>query len=720
VSGIDLSDGAHISGGSIAAIVRWVRGVLGPAGVERLLEHAGETRPLHEVEDVERWSSYRQATALYEAAVSVTGRSDAARRIGEEMLAQHRGTPVMELLRSLGSPEALLESIAQSGAKFSTVFAMTAHDVAAGRATVVGTTPPGVPRHRLLCDFTVGILSMIPAVFDVAPATVTHGACQARGGEACVYTLTWDTERAAGLSADEQRLHRLENELEGVQLRLNTLRRTAADIVTATDVNAALETITARAGAAVRATRYLLAVRMPTEDRLRVRCAGMPQDEAEALAPTLLEQSSSASTIVAPVASTTRGYGVLAVMMPAGATFFAQEQELVAAYAGYAASVLDTAWAIEDARRQTETARALLDLSFALAELAAPHEVAQRLADAVPRVVDCDKSAVLLWDDEDKLLRLAGSRNASDAVVRALSHGIGLPDTPALTEMLVGRAPMFLSPEESDPFLRGLLQTSESTASVVVPIVGGGRFLGVVTAGVSERPERLCRSSSLLERLEGLASQAATALTNARLVGELRRQALVDALTGLPNRIALVDRMDQALQRARRDGTDCALLFLDLDRFKEVNDRRGHLAGDELLVQVAQRVQDSVRGCDTVARLGGDEFAVLLPGIDDLDDPLATADRILHALSAPFLLGGPAGGGPVSIGVSIGIGTGRRGAASGTELLREADDAMYIAKAAGGGVARTAAPRAAARGGAVLVPLARSAEPVTGSAQRRS
>jgi diguanylate cyclase (GGDEF)-like protein len=713
MSGFDLSAGAHISGGSIAVLVRWVRAQVGDAGVRRLLEQAGESRPLAQLEDVERWSSYREATALFEAAAAVTGRPDAARRIGEEMLVQHRGTTVTDLLRSLGSPQALLESIAESGSKFSTIFTMTPLDVSPGRATVVGTTPDGVPRHRQLCEFTVGILSIIPTVFDLAPATVVQSECQARGGDRCVYTLTWDPERLAGRSETDQLVQRLENQLDSVQVHLSALRATAAEVVSASDVDAALELITRRAGAAVRATRYLLAVRLPAEERLRVHAAGMSPAEAHALAPSLLERSSDAQTIVAEIASTSRRYGVLVAMLPDEATFFPQEQDLLTTYAGYAASALDTAWAIEDARRKHQTARALLDLSRALAEVAAPAEVAQRLASAVPNVVDCDKSSVLLWNEDDQLLRLAGSESAPEAVLTLLAEGIGLRDTPALTEMLRGREPVFLFPDEPDPFLRGLLERSESAASIVVPIVGGGRFLGVVTAGVNADAARLRRNDDLLERLEGLASQAATALTNGRLVGELQRQALLDPLTRLPNRIALVDRMEQALARARRDGTDCALLFLDLDRFKEVNDTRGHLAGDELLVQVSQRLQDSVRGCDTVARLGGDEFAVLLPGVDSLDDPLSAADRVLAALSAPFHLGLQPGGGAVDVGVSIGVACARRGDASSTDLLRQADDAMYDAKSGGGGVARTAPAHFVPRPRAT-----RSAGALTDAAQR--
>jgi diguanylate cyclase (GGDEF)-like protein len=682
---VDLSNGAHISGSTTAVVVRWVRGQFGDEGVLQLLAEAGETRLPSQLEDAEEWSSYRPATALLEAAVRVTGRPDAARRIGEEMLTQHRGTAVVDLLRSLGSPEALLESIAQSGSKFSTVFTLTPREVSAGHAMVVGTTPPGVPRHRLLCDFTLGILSIIPTVFGLPPALVTQRECQARGGRECAYTLSWDTVPLVGQSEDQARVQRLEEQLDGVQMQLNAMRMTTAELVTTEDVGVALDLVTRRAGAAVRATRYLLAVTMPAEDRLRVHSCGLTQHEAQALAPTLLDQVSTPSRLVAEVASSTRRYGVLAAIFPAGATFFDQEQELFAAYAGYAANVLDTAWALEDARRQNETARALLDLSRSLAEVAAPHDVAQRLASAVPSVVDCDSASVLLWDEHEQVLRLGGSVNMPADVVATLSEvGVRAPDTPALGAMLSQLEPLFLHADGTDAYFHQLLQRSGSAAAVVVPIVGGRHFLGVVTAGVHTDTSRLERNPDLLERLEGLAHQAATALTNARLVGELQHQALHDSLTGLPNRLALVDNMEQTLARARREGTDCALLFLDLDGFKQVNDSRGHLAGDALLVQVTQRLQATARAGDTVARIGGDEFAVLLPALDTEQDAAHAATRIHAALCEPFDLG-PNHPGAVTIGVSIGIGFGQCGHASSTQILQRADHAMYAAKAVGGG-----------------------------------
>ncbi len=165
---------------------------------------------------------------------------------------------------------------------------------------------------------------------------------------------------------------------------------------------------------------------------------------------------------------------------------------------------------------------------------------------------------------------------------------------------------------------------------------------------------------------------------------ELARRALHDALTGLPNRALLLDRLGQALRAAARagGGTAVALLLLDLDRFKEVNDTLGHPAGDALLAEVAARLRAAVRGSDTVGRLGGDEFAVLLPG-DDAAGAARVAATVAAALAAPLVVEGQA----LVVGGSIGIAACPAHGADVATLLRHADIAMYTAKRTRTGVA---------------------------------
>ncbi len=162
---------------------------------------------------------------------------------------------------------------------------------------------------------------------------------------------------------------------------------------------------------------------------------------------------------------------------------------------------------------------------------------------------------------------------------------------------------------------------------------------------------------------------------------QLRHQAFHDPLTDAANRALLEDRIEQALARIDRKSETAAVLLVDLDNFKAVNDSFGHAGGDQLLVEVASRLRASLRPADTVARLGGDEFAVLLTDVDGKRGAIMAAERILSALGEPVELLGDT----TSISVSVGIAMSMTGHQSPTELLRNADVAMYMAKGAGKG-----------------------------------
>ena len=154
-----------------------------------------------------------------------------------------------------------------------------------------------------------------------------------------------------------------------------------------------------------------------------------------------------------------------------------------------------------------------------------------------------------------------------------------------------------------------------------------------------------------------------------------------DALTALPNRNLFRDRLAQAMARAKRSGTTVAVLCLNLDRFKPVNDLLGPEIGDQLLRQVSARLTDSIRADDTVARLGADEFAFIQVGLSHPDGPAVMADRLVKVLAQPFEIGGH----HIVIGTSVGIALHPSDGASGDELLRAADTALSRAKTAGGG-----------------------------------
>jgi diguanylate cyclase (GGDEF)-like protein/PAS domain S-box-containing protein len=173
-----------------------------------------------------------------------------------------------------------------------------------------------------------------------------------------------------------------------------------------------------------------------------------------------------------------------------------------------------------------------------------------------------------------------------------------------------------------------------------------------------------------------------TDITEHKLAEErIQRIAHHDSLTGLPNRLLFHDRLDQAMSLAKRGSRQFALLYLDLDRFKPVNDSLGHAAGDELLQAVAARIRHEVRESDTVARVGGDEFTVILPDIARREEAETVARKIIAALVTPFQLGSRRQS--VAIGASIGIAVYPADARDADALVTAADTAMYSAKQVG-------------------------------------
>jgi diguanylate cyclase (GGDEF)-like protein len=208
------------------------------------------------------------------------------------------------------------------------------------------------------------------------------------------------------------------------------------------------------------------------------------------------------------------------------------------------------------------------------------------------------------------------------------------------------------------------------------------KYLEVVrsTAAQAERAERE-RAEAERQRAEQAErhvvelERANAALKESR--EHFRHAAYHDALTGLPNRLLLTDRLRLAIERAKRHPAHSyALIFLDLDRFKYINDSLGHAAGDELLVAIAGRLGEHLRPADTVARLSGDEFAVLLDGLEDDGDAIRVAERVQGELNAPFNLGGH----EVFTTASIGIALSSPGYEDPENVLRDADTAMYRAK----------------------------------------
>ncbi len=220
-------------------------------------------------------------------------------------------------------------------------------------------------------------------------------------------------------------------------------------------------------------------------------------------------------------------------------------------------------------------------------------------------------------------------------------------------------------------------QPLDGSGLIAAPVAVEGSVAGCLVARVCD-PEGRAAQAASSELLAAFGQQVSLALTDARTLDAIR-EAYQDAVTGLPNRSMFLQRMERSRHAALAEGHELTVLFIDLDRFKAVNDTLGHKAGDALLAEVARRIQRCIRARDVAARLGGDEFAVLLTQLSALP-ARAVADRIIGAIARPFVIEGH----EVLVGASVGIAS-LAGHTTSAVMLSDADIAMYNAKNGGGG-----------------------------------
>ena len=213
---------------------------------------------------------------------------------------------------------------------------------------------------------------------------------------------------------------------------------------------------------------------------------------------------------------------------------------------------------------------------------------------------------------------------------------------------------------------------------LVLPIFWDEKVSGLLAIGLLEPREF---SNELVQQARDLVNRIGVALAAHARDEQLKFRAYHDALTGLPNRPLLLERLNQEMAHTRRNGKQLAVLFIDLDRFKKINDSLGHEGGDRLLCQVAERLSSCTREGDTVARLGGDEFVVLLPSLGQAQQAARLASEMLGLLAEPFMIDGSTSYLSASIGVAIFPDDG----SLAPELLKKADMAMYRGKATGRG-----------------------------------
>jgi diguanylate cyclase (GGDEF)-like protein len=650
-----------------ATLLARIRGIAGEDGVQQLLRDAGSPRTAEYLEDLGNWIGFDEAIALWDAGAAITGDRMFARHVGEDALKFAGGTANAAVIRELGSVEEDIRRLSVHNQRFSTVADLEAVEVRPGYAEVRAVAAPGFPRHRHHCEWTVGLLTLTAVLFGLKPARVDHPRCQAAGAPDCRYYVTW--ENADSDARDSARTDMLRGQVASLSQRLQGMFATVTDLISTDDVDDTLRRIADRAAHQVRAPRHLLAVRPNPADDIVCYQRGLDDDEARQIAHRLFGADETPENwCVAEVRSRQRDYGRLVALYEEGVQFLPGERELLELYARYAATALDNATALVEAR-------ALLDLARRLASAGTSEEVVQRLADAIPAVVDCDRVAVSLWDeDTQELVRRAVNTTGHDETMSV--SRFRPDDLPQLAAWLErpDPEPYFLDMRTSP--LKDTLSEVGALASVAVPIATSQRFLGTVQVSVRERPDRLADTPELRDRLSGVAAHAMIALENGRLVDHITYQARHDQLTGLANRRAFGERITAATQRVGNRSKPFALFYIDLDGFKPVNDEFGHEVGDNLLRAVAERLRHCARPGDTVARLGGDEFAVIVEAVEDQSQLAPIGERFETAFDSPFVIDGH----ELAVHPSIGRAVWPLDATDVEGLLRAADAMMYRAK----------------------------------------
>ena len=303
-----------------------------------------------------------------------------------------------------------------------------------------------------------------------------------------------------------------------------------------------------------------------------------------------------------------------------------------------------------------------------------PSEIAHIVMARTPALFEADFVELLLVDSETSL-EAVGYRTSGHEGTELFRAPL-LPGNPFWGRVIAEREPFEVVANRAPAPQQRELAALELTKCIVAPLLVQDRCLGVLRIGFRSD---VAFGRRQMQVLTTYANHLSATVNNTRLFEAVRAKALHDPLTGLANRTVLVDRLEQAQARSERSGNRVAVLFLDLDRFKVINDSLGHDAGDDLLIAVAQRLVLSLRPGDTAARFGGDEFVILCEDVVGPHEAVALAERLAEILHEPFMLAGDR----VFVTASVGIAMSSGPSDDPADLLRDADAAMYEAKAHG-------------------------------------
>ena len=392
------------------------------------------------------------------------------------------------------------------------------------------------------------------------------------------------------------------------------------------------------------------------------------------------------SMLVVPMVHDDTLVGVITLSKLGLRRFDEDDLRLLTILADQAATALESSRHLARARHLAAELRRLLDMSGALARSLDPRQVANLIAEHIGKAMDVDETAISYWDrDADGLITLGYHPTTEEAELQPF---FALEGYPLTRRVLEEQTVAIVDPDDpdADKVELELLRNNGLASSTMLPLVAKGEAIGLVELLSEGRP---VSDPGRLALARTMANEAAMALENARLYEETRKLADHDQLTGFYNHRYLHERLGEEVVRAQRTKRPLAVLMLDLDDFKLVNDTFGHLFGDRVLVHVASIIRGVLRLSDVAARYGGDEFAVVLPETD-AGAARHVAERILDALrAAPFQAEGRL---PVPVVASIGIATHPLDGRTATELIAAADRALYASKDLGGGTVMDRAP----------------------------
>ena len=546
-----------VNGVATQYLISYLRDFEPEGTLQRVLREAGETRSPKTLQSAACWSSYAQFRRLLEATASVLDGLTTLTHVSDHVFDANQSPELSGSLTSLASPAdtyAMLPELMESTIP---IVELQTESVSPTECRVRLRFRGDFEPFPEYCAFEISMLGTIPRVFGAPEAEVFIESCQCEGDDYCQALLRWSPidDVAARVSNAEIRRQLAESRLRGLQ-------RTLADLVSGDDLQTVLTRVVESVASAVPARQYILDIDAGAS-RARMLCAigideaegtrkadnllhGLLDNEPRATARTALPETPRHIHLTA-VASDKKRYGTLVSIRSEAMTFQPAERSIFESYARLAASALDSENAILEARQQTTSAQVLLALSASLSELASTDEMATRIAQAVPFVVNCDRVVVWLIDPGDSFGRAVatyGFGRATEAEWRTLT--VAIPPPTVIPQLAFHHV---LEPGRAA--FSDLLAASGSKAAVSFPILYDGEPYGWITVDVTDHPERLDDDIEITERLRALGGQAAVAIRNGRLLGEIRHQALHDSLTGLPNRVLVLDRISQTLSRAR-------------------------------------------------------------------------------------------------------------------------------------------------------------------------